>query len=103
MVFMVWSLSWVMILIIRYIVWWGCFIAVTIVGLIKLKFYNNPVYTMAVYFFVQEISGVFFVLRFSTSTQIIIIIFKGGFAPFHFWITSVVSIRKGQAFLWILT
>lgn len=102
-VLLLWSISWIIMLIIRYVLWWGCFIIITIIGLIKFKYYNNPAYTIILYFFVQEIGGVVFILSYSTIRQMIIIILKGGFSPFHFWLVPVISIRKGQAFLWILT
>lgn len=97
------SLGFLVMMTVNYIIWWGSLIIITMVGIIKLKFYGNPPYASTVYFFVQEVCGALFIVSLSTTLQLVMVLIKGGFSPVHGWLLTVVSMSKGRAFLWIIT
>lgn len=86
----------------NFIVWWGFFIIITIIGLLKLKIYNSSIMGIIYYFLIQELFGLFFVLSLSESIVIFSLLVKGGFSPFHFWIIKLSNFSK-NSLVWFLT
>jgi len=95
--------SYLLVFITRFILWWGVFIVFTIIALIKIKFYLSPSYSIVIYYFVQEIRGVFFMFGFSVVFQLMLVVLKGGFAPLHNWLNSIIKGLKGLIFIWLIT
>lgn len=102
MILFVIFLSYFLLFVVNFIIWWGFFIILTIIGLMKLKLYNSSMMGMIYYFVVQELLGLFFVLCLRESLIFLSLLIKGGFSPFHFWIMKL-SIFSKNALVWFLT
>lgn len=81
---------------------YSLFILYTIVCLIIIKIYRTPIYSIVLYTFIQELRRTLFIYRLSYKIQIILLLLKGGFSPFHGWISYIAKFTKGKAYLWLL-
>lgn len=95
--------SYTILLVNNFVVWWALLIMCTMLGIMKLKVHGSSVYSMAYYYFIQEIVGILFILGLHYTYQYVLLLVKGGFSPFHYWIFFIVKFMKGSSFLWILT
>lgn len=53
-------------------------------GVFKLKVNGSSKRGILLYFIFEEFLGLLFMLCFSNIVLIVLVMFKGGFAPFHF-------------------
>jgi len=63
---------------------------------------GSPSASLAYYFAIQEVCRVTFLVIGSNSFLVAILVLKGGFAPFHFWMNKIVLLSRERA-IWILT
>lgn len=71
-------------------------------GLLKLKISGGAPIIIIYYFVVQEVCATLFVINFSLNFIIILLIIKGGFSPFHWWMVKLIlSCHEGA--LWFIT
>nr|BAV82639.1 NADH dehydrogenase subunit 2 [Ancylostoma duodenale] len=83
-------------------VWWSVFLLMTLVFVILNKKVNSYS-TLFNYFVMQESLGLLFLMFSFSYFQLIILMFKIGMAPFHFWIFSVTNSVFGFNLMWFLT
>lgn len=84
------------------LLWWSVFLLITVLFLFINKSVNNIVVIFN-YFVLQEVIGLFFLMFFFGFFQFIIIIFKLGVSPFHFWIFSILDLLSRYGLIWFLT
>lgn len=86
----------------NFVIWWRVFLIMTLVFLYLNK--SFCCFSRRInYFIVQEFIGLLFLLFNFTLIQFIIVVFKVGIAPFHFWIFSVLNNTNIYMTLWFLT
>nr|UXK95582.1 NADH dehydrogenase subunit 2 [Macropostrongyloides lasiorhini] len=95
-------LSLLSILVNNILVWWSIFLMMTLV-FVALSKGMNSYGSLFNYFVLQESLGLFFLMFSYGYLQILIIMFKIGMAPFHFWIFSVTNSILGFNLMWFLT
>lgn len=84
------------------LVWWSIFLLITLVFVIlnkKLRSYG----ALFNYFVMQESLGLLFLIFSFGFMQLLIVIFKIGIAPLHFWIFRVTNRVFGFNLMWFLT
>nr|UDL72531.1 NADH dehydrogenase subunit 2 [Oesophagostomoides giltneri] len=84
------------------LVWWSIFLLMTLVFVMlnkKVDSYSS----LFNYFVMQESLGLFFLMFSFGYLQLLIVMFKIGMAPFHFWIFSVTNGVFGFNLMWFLT
>nr|UDL72555.1 NADH dehydrogenase subunit 2 [Oesophagostomoides stirtoni] len=84
------------------LVWWSIFLLMTLVFVMlnkKVDSYNS----LFNYFVMQESLGLLFLMFSFGYFQLLIVMFKIGMAPFHFWIFSVTNGVFGFNLMWFLT
>nr|UXK95546.1 NADH dehydrogenase subunit 2 [Macropostrongyloides baylisi] len=84
------------------LVWWSIFLLMTLVFVVLNKSVNSYS-SLFNYFVLQESLGLFFLMFSYSYVQILIVMFKIGMAPFHFWIFSVTNSVLGFNLMWFLT
>nr|AGY95402.1 NADH dehydrogenase subunit 2 [Hypodontus macropi] len=84
------------------LVWWSIFLLMTLV-FVTLNKKVNSYSSLFNYFVMQESLGLFFLMFSFGYFQILIVMFKIGMAPFHFWIFSVTNGVFGFNLMWFLT
>nr|UXK95558.1 NADH dehydrogenase subunit 2 [Macropostrongyloides yamagutii] len=102
MVFFVIFLSLLSVLVNNILVWWSVFLMMTLV-FVALNKSVNSYSGLFNYFVMQESLGLFFLMFSYGYLQILIVMFKIGMAPFHFWIFSVTNSVLGFNLMWFLT
>nr|YP_008994651.1 NADH dehydrogenase subunit 2 [Protostrongylus rufescens]AGW80391.1 NADH dehydrogenase subunit 2 [Protostrongylus rufescens] len=82
--------------------WWGVFLIMTIivVTINKATFSYSSIFN---YFVLQESLGLLFLLLFFSFFPGLLIMFKVGMAPFHFWVFKVVNNMVDFSLVWFLT
>nr|BAV82607.1 NADH dehydrogenase subunit 2 [Ancylostoma caninum] len=83
-------------------VWWSIFLLMTLV-FVMLNKKVNSYSTLFNYFVMQESLGLLFLMFSFGYFQLIVLMFKIGMAPFHFWIFSVTNSVFGFNLMWFLT
>nr|YP_002725718.1 NADH dehydrogenase subunit 2 [Ancylostoma caninum]ACL50544.1 NADH dehydrogenase subunit 2 [Ancylostoma caninum] len=83
-------------------VWWSIFLLMTLV-FVMLNKKVNSYSTLFNYFVMQESLGLLFLMFSFSYFQLIVLMFKIGMAPFHFWIFSVTNSVFGFNLMWFLT
>nr|YP_009353462.1 NADH dehydrogenase subunit 2 [Ancylostoma tubaeforme]AQX91014.1 NADH dehydrogenase subunit 2 [Ancylostoma tubaeforme] len=83
-------------------IWWSIFLLMTLV-FVMLNKKVNSYSTLFNYFVMQESLGLLFLMFSFSYFQLIILMFKIGMAPFHFWIFSVTNSVFGFNLMWFLT
>lgn len=68
------------------------------VGIVKLKLGNSTIVRVLLYFTVQEVVGLTFILFATADLVVGSLLVKGGFAPFHFWLAGVMYSTTGRVF-----
>lgn len=101
--FVILTLSFISLFIINIVFWWGITVVFTVLGVFKLKAGGSSKRSMLSYFIFEEFLGLIFLLSFNSLLLTALVIFKGGFAPFHFWLGKVLLSSGGTSFGWILT
>lgn len=86
----------------NFVIWWSIFLFITLIFLIINKSSIRYV-SLFNYFILQERLGLLFLLFFFGFSQYIILIFKVGVSPLHFWLFGVVNYLRGFRFVWFLT
>nr|YP_009024214.1 NADH dehydrogenase subunit 2 [Oesophagostomum asperum]AGL61156.1 NADH dehydrogenase subunit 2 [Oesophagostomum asperum] len=84
------------------LVWWSIFLLMTLVFVMlnkKVQSYSS----LFNYFVMQESLGLIFLMFSFGYMQLMILMFKIGMAPFHFWIFSVTNGVFGFNLMWFLT
>lgn len=71
-------------------------------GLFKLVHGGVSPLTIIYYFVPQEVGGYVFLIGITESTTVGSLILKGGFSPFHFWLTKLILSCYKEA-IWFLT
>nr|UXK95534.1 NADH dehydrogenase subunit 2 [Macropostrongyloides mawsonae] len=102
MVLFVFFLSMLSVLVNNILVWWSVFLMMTLV-FVSLNKSVNSYSSLFNYFVMQESLGLFFLMFSYSYVQILIVMFKIGMAPFHFWIFSVTNSVVGFNLMWFLT
>nr|UXK95594.1 NADH dehydrogenase subunit 2 [Macropostrongyloides woodi] len=95
-------LSLLSVLVNNILVWWSIFLLMTLV-FVALNKSVNSYSSLFNYFVMQESLGLFFLMFSFGYLQILIVMFKIGMAPFHFWIFSVTNSVLGFNLMWFLT
>nr|UDL72615.1 NADH dehydrogenase subunit 2 [Torquenema toraliforme] len=95
-------LSLLSILVNNILVWWSIFLLMTLV-FVALNKSINSYSSLFNYFVMQESLGLIFLMFSIGYFQIMIVMFKIGMAPFHFWIFSVTNSVVGFNLMWFLT
>nr|YP_009131594.1 NADH dehydrogenase subunit 2 [Strongylus equinus]AJG02960.1 NADH dehydrogenase subunit 2 [Strongylus equinus] len=101
MVFVIF-LSLMAILVNNVLVWWSIFLLMTLVFVMLNKSINSYS-TLFNYFVMQESLGLLFLIFSFGYFQLLILMFKIGMAPFHFWLFSVTNSVYGFNLMWFLT
>nr|YP_009058872.1 NADH dehydrogenase subunit 2 [Parascaris univalens]AIM58803.1 NADH dehydrogenase subunit 2 [Parascaris univalens] len=84
------------------LVWWSVFLLMTVVFVCLSK--DLVSYSGVLnYFVIQESLGLFFLVFNVFLLQFLIVMFKVGVAPFHFWVFSVTSSLFDWLLMWFLT
>nr|AHA52616.1 NADH dehydrogenase subunit 2 [Chabertia ovina] len=84
------------------LVWWSIFLLMTLV-FVMLNKNVNSYSSLFNYFVMQESLGLLFLMFSFGYIQLLIVMFKIGMAPFHFWIFSVMNGVFGFNLMWFLT
>nr|YP_003433887.1 NADH dehydrogenase subunit 2 [Oesophagostomum dentatum]ACX85161.1 NADH dehydrogenase subunit 2 [Oesophagostomum dentatum]BAV82775.1 NADH dehydrogenase subunit 2 [Oesophagostomum dentatum]CAQ56155.1 NADH dehydrogenase subunit 2 [Oesophagostomum dentatum] len=84
------------------LVWWSIFLLMTLVFVMLNKTVNSYS-SLFNYFVMQESLGLLFLMFSFGYFQLLIVMFKIGMAPFHFWIFSVTNSVFGFNLMWFLT
>nr|YP_009310875.1 NADH dehydrogenase subunit 2 [Triodontophorus serratus]AOT98909.1 NADH dehydrogenase subunit 2 [Triodontophorus serratus] len=84
------------------LVWWSVFLLMTLVFFMLNK-KTNSFSSLFNYFVMQESLGLLFLMFSYSYFQLLIVMFKIGMAPFHFWIFSVTNGVVGFNLMWFLT
>nr|YP_010271191.1 NADH dehydrogenase subunit 2 [Cylicocyclus elongatus]UKB87203.1 NADH dehydrogenase subunit 2 [Cylicocyclus elongatus] len=84
------------------LVWWSIFLLMTLV-FVMLNKQTNSFSSLFNYFVMQESLGLLFLMFSFGYLQLLIVMFKIGMAPFHFWIFSVTNGVFGFNLMWFLT
>nr|UDL72567.1 NADH dehydrogenase subunit 2 [Phascolostrongylus turleyi] len=84
------------------LVWWSIFLLMTLV-FVMLNKKTNSYSGLFNYFVMQESLGLLFLMFSFGYLQLLIVMFKIGMAPFHFWIFSVTNSVFGFNLMWFLT
>lgn len=58
---------------------------------------------MVCYFFIEELCGILFILCLTQNFQCFLLMVKGAFAPFHFWVSVVISDCIHYSLSWFMT
>nr|UDL72543.1 NADH dehydrogenase subunit 2 [Oesophagostomoides longispicularis] len=102
MMFFVIFLSLLGVLVNNILVWWSIFLLMTLV-FVTLNKKIDSFSSLFNYFVMQESLGLFFLMFSFGYFQLLIVMFKIGMAPFHFWIFSVTNGVLGFNLMWFLT
>lgn len=73
------------------VLWWRLTSLFTIVGLTKIKVCSSTTRRIVYYYVVQEVTGLMFIVGIRDNFLNLILLIKGGFAPFHGWMGKVIS------------
>nr|YP_009672781.1 NADH dehydrogenase subunit 2 [Cylicocyclus auriculatus]QDE52620.1 NADH dehydrogenase subunit 2 [Cylicocyclus auriculatus] len=84
------------------LIWWSIFLLMTLV-FVMLNKQTNSFSSLFNYFVMQESLGLLFLMFSFGYLQLLIVMFKIGMAPFHFWIFSVTNGVFGFNLMWFLT
>nr|YP_009626841.1 NADH dehydrogenase subunit 2 [Cylicodontophorus bicoronatus]QCB91134.1 NADH dehydrogenase subunit 2 [Cylicodontophorus bicoronatus] len=84
------------------LVWWSIFLLMTLV-FVMLNKQTNSFSSLFNYFVMQESLGLLFLMFSFGYLQLLIVMFKIGMAPFHFWVFSVTNGVFGFNLMWFLT
>nr|YP_009383846.1 NADH dehydrogenase subunit 2 [Poteriostomum imparidentatum]ARS44148.1 NADH dehydrogenase subunit 2 [Poteriostomum imparidentatum] len=84
------------------LIWWSVFLLMTLV-FVMLNKKTNSFSSLFNYFVMQETLGLLFLMFSFGYFQLLIVMFKIGMAPFHFWIFSVTNGVFGFNLMWFLT
>nr|YP_011034494.1 NADH dehydrogenase subunit 2 [Petrovinema skrjabini]WRI58002.1 NADH dehydrogenase subunit 2 [Petrovinema skrjabini] len=84
------------------LVWWSVFLLMTLV-FVMLNKKTNSFSSLFNYFVMQESLGLLFLMFSFGYFQLLMVMFKIGMAPFHFWIFSVTNGVVGFNLMWFLT
>nr|YP_009024226.1 NADH dehydrogenase subunit 2 [Oesophagostomum columbianum]AGL61168.1 NADH dehydrogenase subunit 2 [Oesophagostomum columbianum] len=84
------------------LVWWSIFLLMTLI-FVMLNKKVNSYSSLFNYFVMQESLGLLFLMFSVGYFQLLIVMFKIGMAPFHFWIFSVMDSVFGFNLMWFLT
>nr|YP_003433899.2 NADH dehydrogenase subunit 2 [Strongylus vulgaris]ACX85173.2 NADH dehydrogenase subunit 2 [Strongylus vulgaris]BAV82835.1 NADH dehydrogenase subunit 2 [Strongylus vulgaris] len=84
------------------LVWWSIFLLMTLVFVMLNKSVNSYS-SLFNYFVMQESLGLLFLMFSFGYFQLLILMFKIGMAPFHFWLFSVTNGVFGFNLMWFLT
>nr|AGY95426.1 NADH dehydrogenase subunit 2 [Hypodontus macropi] len=84
------------------LVWWSIFLLMTLV-FVTLNKSVNSYSSLFNYFVMQESLGLIFLMFSFGYLQALIVMFKIGMAPFHFWIFSVTNSVFSFNLMWFLT
>nr|YP_010519808.1 NADH dehydrogenase subunit 2 [Rugopharynx australis]UXP34585.1 NADH dehydrogenase subunit 2 [Rugopharynx australis] len=95
-------LSLLSVLVNNILVWWSIFLLMTLV-FVALNKSVNSYSSLFNYFVMQESLGLLFLMFSFGYFQLLIVMFKIGMAPFHFWIFSVTNSVVGFNLMWFLT
>lgn len=80
------------------------FVVFRMLGVIKIKQARTPNLGIAVYVVIQEVCGALFIYGFSEEMQLLLLLMKGGFAPFYFWVPMVVNNSYGSGgYSWMVS
>nr|YP_010519772.1 NADH dehydrogenase subunit 2 [Macroponema beveridgei]UXP34549.1 NADH dehydrogenase subunit 2 [Macroponema beveridgei] len=101
MVFVIF-LSLLSVLVNNILVWWSVFLLMTLV-FVALNKKVDSYSSLFNYFVMQESLGLLFLMFSFSYFQLLIVMFKIGMAPFHFWIFSVTNGVLGFNLMWFLT
>jgi hypothetical protein len=82
------------------IFWWSLFFWTTLLFLWILK---RHFYPFLIYFIVQEVRGLIFVISIGGILSYWIILLKLGVRPLHFWVFSVIGPLKRYSLIWFNT
>jgi hypothetical protein len=80
--------------------WWSLFFWTTLLFLWILK---RNFYPFLIYFIVQELRGLIFVISIGGVLSFWIILLKLGVSPLHFWVFSVIGPLKRYSLIWFNT
>lgn len=84
--------------------WWILFVVFRMLGVMKMKQARTPSLGIAVYVVIQEVCGALFIYGFREEMQLFLLLIKGGFAPFYFWVPMVVNNSYGSGgYSWIVS
>nr|UDL72591.1 NADH dehydrogenase subunit 2 [Paramacropostrongylus iugalis] len=95
-------LSLLSVLVNNILIWWSIFLLMTLVFVVLNKSINGYS-SLFNYFVMQESLGLMFLMFSYGYFQLLVIMFKIGMAPFHFWIFSVTNGVFGFNLMWFLT
>nr|YP_003667990.1 NADH dehydrogenase subunit 2 [Oesophagostomum quadrispinulatum]CAQ56167.1 NADH dehydrogenase subunit 2 [Oesophagostomum quadrispinulatum] len=84
------------------LIWWSIFLLMTLV-FVMLNKNLNSYSSLFNYFVMQESLGLLSLMFSFGYLQLLIVMFKIGMAPFHFWIFSVTNSVFGFNLMWFLT
>lgn len=84
------------------VLWWSVFLSMTLV-FVMLNKVTKSYSSLFNYFIIQERLGLLFLIFSFGWFQLLIVMFKVGIAPFHFWIFSVTNRVLGFNLMWFLT
>ena len=84
------------------LIWWSVFLLITLVFVVLNKRVNSY-RALFNYFVIQESLGLLFLMFSYGYLQLLIVMFKIGIAPFHFWIFRVTNRVFGFNLMWFLT
>nr|QWK40683.1 NADH dehydrogenase subunit 2 [Stephanurus dentatus] len=84
------------------VLWWSVFLLMTLV-FVMLNKVTKSYSSLFNYFIIQESLGLLFLMFSFGWFQLLIVMFKVGMAPFHFWIFSVTNSVLGFNLMWFLT
>lgn len=96
MVFLMIPLGFLCLFLNTFLSWWMLFVVFRMLGVIKIKQARTPSLGIAVYVVIQEVCGALFIYGFSEEIQLLLLLMKGGFAPFYFWVPMVVNNSYGS-------
>nr|AHI51912.1 NADH dehydrogenase subunit 2 [Uncinaria sanguinis] len=102
MMLFVFFLSLLCMLVNNILVWWSVFLLMTLI-FIMLNKKCGSYSSMFNYFIVQESLGLLFLMFSFYYFQLLILMFKIGMAPFHFWVFGVTNGIYGFNLMWFLT
>nr|YP_010519820.1 NADH dehydrogenase subunit 2 [Parazoniolaimus collaris]UXP34597.1 NADH dehydrogenase subunit 2 [Parazoniolaimus collaris] len=101
MIFVVF-LSLLSVLVNNILIWWSIFLLMTLV-FVALNKKVGSYSSLFNYFVMQESLGLLFLMFSFGYFQLLMVMFKIGMAPFHFWIFSVTNSVYGFNLMWFLT
>nr|UNH90043.1 NADH dehydrogenase subunit 2 [Ancylostoma sp. HL-2021] len=102
LVMFVFFLSLLGLLVNNILIWWSIFLLMTLI-FVMLNKKVNSYSSLFNYFVMQESLGLLFLMFSFSYFQLVILMFKIGMAPFHFWIFSVTNSVFGFNLMWFLT